>query len=707
MKQIYFFRAIVLFVMVAFFPQKIYAQFFQKVCSTGQCLSYSILSGSEVQVNGASCGFGDMVIPASVFHNGIEYLVTSINQYAFCNSSWLTSVTIPNSVTSIGSYAFYGCLGLTSVTIPYSVTSIDYSSFDDCSNLSSIIVESGNPIYDSRDNCNAIIRKSDNALITGCKNSTIPNSVTSISWHAFFRCTGLTSVTIPNSVTSIEGNAFYGCSGLTSVTIPNSVTTIEEDAFGGCSGLSSIIVESGNPTYDSRENCNAIIRTSDNALITGCKNSTIPNSVSSILSHAFFRCSGLTSVTIPYSVTSIGSCAFYYCTGLTSITIPNSVTSIESDAFSGCTGLTSITIPNSVSLIASSAFRGCSGLTSITIPNSVISIGSDAFSGCIGLTSITIPNSVSLIASNAFGGCSGLTSITIPNSVTSIESYAFSGCTGLTLITIPNSVSSIASNTFSDCSGLTSVTIPNSVFFIEGNAFSGCTGLTSITIPNSVSLIASNAFGGCSNLTTVIIPNSVYSIGDNPFRGCSNISSIIVENGNSIFDSRDSCNAIIQTADNELIVGCQNTFIPSTVTSIGNYAFYGCSNMDSLTCLATNPPVLLGCACNIFYDVPDDLVIFVPCGSLSNYESAWPEYFNYQELDYVISEFTITTPDSCYIWNNQTYCASGDYTQTLQTVHGCDSVVTLHLTITVGLDDHETVDFKVFPNPTTGILNVQ
>ena len=207
--------------------------------------------------------------------------------------------------------------------------------------------------------------------------------VTSIGNEAFYDCSGLTSVNIPNSVTSIGENAFNGCSGLTSVTIPNSVTSIGNDAFYGCTGLTSIKVASGNSVYDSRENCNAIIETATNTLISGCKNTIITNSVTEIGDMAFFGCSGLTSVNIPNSVTSIGAFAFSYCSGLTNITIGNSVTSIGSSAFRDCSGLTSLTIPNSVTSIGNSAFYDCRGLTKIdAYPDpEKVSTGWDAFYG--------------------------------------------------------------------------------------------------------------------------------------------------------------------------------------------------------------------------------------------------------------------------------------------------------------------------------------
>ena len=160
---------------------------------------------------------GDVIIPEYVTDNSVTYTVTSIDAHALHGRSSVTSISLPNTIISIGQEAFRNCSGLTSITIPESVTSIGNHAFQYCIELSSIEVEIGNTTFDSRNNCNAIIEKATNTLITGCQNTIIPNDVTSIGNYAFYQCNGLTSITIPNSVTSIGDYAFSWCSGLTSV----------------------------------------------------------------------------------------------------------------------------------------------------------------------------------------------------------------------------------------------------------------------------------------------------------------------------------------------------------------------------------------------------------------------------------------------------------------------------------------------------------
>ena len=165
---------------------------------------------------------------------------------------------------------------------------------------------------------------------------TIPSSVTSLGDNCFYYCSSLTSIDIPSSVTSLGGNCFTFCSSLTSIDIPSSVTSLGSYCFIYCSSLESITVDKNNKVYDSRDNCNAIIETSTNIMIQGCKTTVIPSSVTSLGSGCFSGCSSLTSIDIPSSVTSLGYVCFANCSSLTSIDIPPSVTSLGDYCFNNC-----------------------------------------------------------------------------------------------------------------------------------------------------------------------------------------------------------------------------------------------------------------------------------------------------------------------------------------------------------------------------------
>ena len=263
---------------------------------------------------------------------------------------------------------------------------------------------------------------------------------------------------------------------------------------------------------------------------------------------------------------------------------------------------------------------------------SVTSIGEYAFYGCSELTSVTIPTTVKTLVDKSFKNCTGLTSVTIPNSVTSIGQEVFRGCTGLTSVKISNQLTAISRMAFYDCSGLTSVTIPNGVTTLDDFSFCGCASLTSIAIPSSVNNIGSRAFSGCSGLT-----------------------SIMVNSNNTRYDSRDNCNAIIETATNKLVVGCKKTSIPSSVTTIGDdaffdcsglasivipnsvttiesYVFFGCTSLTSITCESKTPASVIYSSFESFDK--SNCILYVPAGSKSSYENAegWNEFEHIVEI---------------------------------------------------------------------------
>ena len=218
-----------------------------------------------------------------------------------------------------------------------------------------------------------------NSYRNTCVGAEIGKLCTSIDSYAFEDCTNLTSVIIGNNVTNIGSESFKNCS-LTEIFIPSSVTNIAQDSFAGCSDLSSMIVDQNNTEYDSRNNCNAIIKTDNNTLISGCKNTIIPNDIVCIGSESFAGQKNLTSIIIPNSVTKIDSVAFSRCSGLTNLTIGSGVTKIETYAFQNCTSLTNIiSLPSTAPTIASSTFYGVKTNGTLTISHG--STGYDVWMG--------------------------------------------------------------------------------------------------------------------------------------------------------------------------------------------------------------------------------------------------------------------------------------------------------------------------------------
>ena len=389
------------------------------------------------------------------------------------------------------------------------------------------------------------------------------------------------------------------------------------------------------------------------------------------------------SVVIPSTVT-------YYYDGTT-----YNVTSIGDYAFEGCSGLTSVTIGNSVTSIGWGAFYGCSGLTSVSIPNSVTSIGEYAFSGCSSLTSVTLPNSLTSIGGSAFNACSGLTSVTLPNSVTSIGRSAFYGCSGLTSVTIPNSVTSIGNGMFSGCSGLTSITIPNSVTSIGGSAFSGCSGLASVTIPNSVTSIESYTFNDCTGLTSVTIPNGVTSIGDRAFYGCINLSSLISSAtvpptiGNEAFPYPNICTVTVPCGSLAAYTASTcywSVYFPQRITAGFPFELNASANDSTLGTVVISTGE--SCAEGVLTAIPELCYRFVAWndGNTTNPRTITLTQdttltANFERVVYTQEIHHAICEGSTYTENGFNASEAGTYTQNLQTIDGCDSIVTLTLNV--------------------------
>ena len=243
-----------------------------------------------------------------------------------------------------------------------------------------------------------------------------------------------------------------------------------------------------------------------------------------------------------------------------------------------------------VTRIGDYAFEGCSSLTTISIPNSVTSIEHAAFKGCSSLTAISIPEGVKSIRENTFYGCSSLVTITIPNSVISIRKGAFCGCFSLPTITIPDSVTRIGDSAFEDCSSLMDITIPDGITSVGKNVFAHCSSLTAISIPKNVKEISTGyevrvkeIFIGLEIDTYTDFHYYKYEYPIGAFHGCSSLTTIIVDHNNPTYDSRENCNAIIKRSTSTLILGCENTIIPNSVTSIGKDAFEHCSSLTAIT----------------------------------------------------------------------------------------------------------------------------
>jgi len=659
----------------------------------------------SVKIGNSVTTIGD----SAFFNCGITNLeignsVTTIGDSAFNYCTELTSVDIPNSVTTIGSGAFAWCHSLISVTIPNSVTTIESSAFSHCGELKSVGIDdlaawcaiefgdsNSNPLssYDCElylnDERITTLTIPESVTIIGdyafydCKQLTgvyIPNSVTAIGNSAFYNCNGITSLTIPNSVATIGELAFYSCDGLTSVTIPGSVITVGDYAFEWCDGLTAINVDPNNKNYCG---IRGVLFSKDRKTIIcyPCGKSgtySIPNSVTTIGEHAFYRCEGLTGVTIPNSVTTIGDYAFYYCRGLTGVTIPSSVNTIENSAFTYCSKLNRVEIDDLAAWCAiefgdsdanplsyaRKLYLKKELVTNLTIPDTVATIGNYAFYNGYYLTSVDISDSVTTIGDYAFGTCTGSTEIYFDGSAPAISPYAFYKVTAtayyypddtwtedvmqdyggdITWVALENTTVVASGECGAKGDNLTwslddegtltisgtgamhdylfdnapwydhrasvkKVVVEDGVTTIGDGAFSDFSALISAELGNSVTTIGAHAFDSCGAMTTINIPASVSSIDSGAFINCRttrvditdlaawcaiDVADLYAVPGGKIYLNGEPIEDLVipegvtAIGDYAFRGKAFNTVeIPNSVTSIGKYAFEYCSNLTSI-----------------------------------------------------------------------------------------------------------------------------
>ncbi len=655
-----------------------------RIVKTGNKLrtigSYAFRYCSRIQ----TIDFGDapVVIGNRSFYNSqsLKSLrgsrIKSIDNYAFYNCDSLECLFLGDSLLRINSCAFYGCHSLRGLHLPSTLTTIGGDCFAYAYVLDTITVDPANTIYNSNDNCNAVMQTSNNTLVLGCRRTIIPSLTLSIGSYAFCGCVGLQSVALPNGLVSIGNNAFNGCSSLLTVNLPNSVTTVDCDAFDNCSSLL-------NPIFNSKlfarlpHNYHGIY--------------TIPESIEIVCCGAFRNCDNLTSVSVPLSVSAVKNYAFYDCDSLLSVTLPDSLASLGSYAFRNCRTLSSISIPSLVRRIESYTFENCSKLQNATLSDSLRTIDSYAFQNCTVLPSIVIPDKVTEINTFAFRYCSALTSITFPASLSRLGRGVIEGCTNLSTIiwNVKHSTIStddtnhpftgvrpqISNFVFGDSvrvlpgylcynmTNLTSLSLGCNMDSIGEKVFEGCRGIKTIywnvrnykdpiiyskapfygirdsvnsfIFGDSVQHIPAYICHGMSRLHKVYIPAKVSSIGDYAFRYLGVLDSISVDPANTHYDSRGGCNALMETSTNLLMLGCYKTQIPTNTQGIDAYAFRNVRNLPTVTL----PPSVTFVGKEAFNGCVDlkNLTLSNNIGTINDYA--------FQDCD---SLYGVTLPDSLW-----------------------------------------------------------
>ena len=531
------------------------------------------------------------------------------------------------------------------VTIPAAVRSFSSTTpFVGAENVEHIVVESGNTVYDSRNNCNAVMQTSNNKLIAGCKNTVIPNNTVTIGQYAFNNCTGLSgSLTIPNSVTSIEQYAFNGCTGLNgSLTLSNTLTSIGHYAFSNCTGLSGSL--------------------------------TIPDTVTAIGNQSFRYCSGLTSLNLGSGVTTIGSCAFQHCSGLSgTLTIPNSINSIGDHCFNRMPNITKIILPNKYINFSSTPFAGV-GVTSVGIVGSgadveissqQTSLPENFFGDCASLISVEVPEGVTTMGTGTFH-TGGVQTAILPSTLVSTGWGVFTRSTQLRTLTCKAVTPPSIGSSWLETRSLQAIYVPAASVeaYKTANRWSAwasyykaipvvttfnitdTTNPTQIMYSSALSMVDSVEIDGVDmgtvadtyTFSTTGTHTLKYTLNgsanDGLFYNCSNLDTAEMPSGtdpgygafaNSGLTSITLAPNTTSISEGSLS-GCVNLTsvdIPASVTSIHNNAFINSTSLASVTVRATTPPTL---GTNVFDNNASGRKIYVPAASVSAYQAAWTDY---------------------------------------------------------------------------------
>lgn len=531
------------------------------------------------------CGadFIGVIIPSSVKYIGAR---------AFDSCSSLMTATISSG--AIGERAFDSCRFLESVTLGEGVTYIGASAFSSCNSLVDITLNEG------------ITHIGSNAFeCCGITSITIPSSVRSMGGYVFSSCNNLTNIVLGEGITNITNDIFWDCDNIESITIPSTLKSIAEWAFAYNYKLKEVHISDiaawCNIDFNDSYTSNPLYNT-EGLYLNGEKitDLVIPEGVTHIGDYAFYGYEGLTSVTIPGSVETIGGHAFTSCTGITSLTIGNGVTTIGDGAFYECEGLTNITIPESLTTIGEMAFCRCYNLKTVNNYSDLIfKAGSEDY-GYIACYADNVTNNPTgggssdgedgpteidgftfavINGTKTLTGYTGeSTELTLPANYNG-DSYeigdeAFKYNTNITSVTIPSAVTKIGNKAFFCCEELETVTLGEGLEYIGSSAFEQCYELNSVELNEGLKEIGKCAFGYCYDIETINVPQSVECIGNEVWVGC-NLREISVDKNNTHYDSRNGCNAIIESATGRLIVGGANTVIPDGVTAIGENAFSG------------------------------------------------------------------------------------------------------------------------------------